>query len=365
MPDSPRTRELRSIKLFVFEIAKGNTVQEQFYMTLLPETYALDQPGRVTVTQTRGGFWIDNFGLGIGSLAFSGTTGWTQRPNFNKGVRSASDLVDGFERWQQLRQFFQDFFDKQERDPSGQYFMRLYNWADEDYFLVVPVGLPRLQRNVQQALLYRYEITFHVLARLEKTGYQEDKDILDEINSRTKRAVVIGQRLETKLDDQWKVLVEDILNRTTLDDGITNEELEEQGLRETVRDQQLQDFYDTILARNSAPDYVPPTDSPDGVVKRTRTLAEKIADFANGKTAFIETTLTEARAITSGWRDVLDALDYALHIPRTIAREVRETLCGVQALLLYPQIFRSSVLGTVEELNALFEESGCSTTLSV
>jgi hypothetical protein len=361
VPENENTRRLRELRRYTWLIYQDREFKKRFDLELLPEQYEVDEPARVTVTQTRGRGWVDHFGLGFGTLTLAGTTGWGQLLNANKGS-SAADRRDGYERWTDLRDFFR-FYHELHGGPGGDNTsMQFCNWTQEDYYEVVPVGLPRLQRSVREPLLYRYTISMHLLGRINQKAYEAERDrLLEQLATDSERAKRIGERMATKLDDQWGVLVRDILHQTTLTQVTDLADLA--GLGQVVRDAQLQTFLDTILARNSPANYVPPQDSSMGVVGRTRNLAEKIVAFANGETRFIESTLTEVRAVAQGWRDVLDAVDYAAHIPASYAREARETLCGVQSLLLYPQVFRSSALAAYDTLTALLEDSGCATTI--
>jgi hypothetical protein len=177
----------------------------------------------------------------------------------------------------------------------------------------------------------------------------------------TERVERIGERVEQNLDSLWLAFVRDIQHQTAVTD--VDDLAAVFGLGPAVRDAQVQSFVNAIVARNAPATYVPPTDSGLGVLARSRTLSEKIADWANGKTRFVASTLAEVRATALAWRDVLDALAYAVHLPASYAREVRETLCSVHSLLLYPQVFRSSVLATFDTLQELIEDSGCATTI--
>src|SRR5277367_3573779 len=45
-------------------------------LVIRPEELTRTDPSRMTVQQTLGGAWADDFGPGLGSINISGTTGW-------------------------------------------------------------------------------------------------------------------------------------------------------------------------------------------------------------------------------------------------------------------------------------------------
>jgi hypothetical protein len=354
MPEKASTRQLRELQRITWEIVRKGVVIEQFHMDLLPETYSVDEPARVTITQTRGSGFVDQFGFGYGTITLSGTTGFTQRRNPNKGALT-DDFADGFERWQALRDLFTRFFQYLTADPGVQYYMHFLNWTQDDYFIVFPSGKPQLQRNIQQSLLYRYNLTVTLIQRLQKTPYlqdQQDKTIEELATQGPKRVGVIGDAITTNMETLWEAFQTQILNTTSLPD-----------IDAVTKDANVQDYMDKVISRNKPADFVTPTDSKDTLMTRTRTLSEKITDFTNRRTSFVDTTLQEVRSVAAYWRDTLDAAEYALNVPALFARQIKETLCSVQSLLLYPQLFRTSAQQTLTDLTGLLQDSGCATTL--
>jgi hypothetical protein len=354
MPEKDASRELRELRRYTWEIVKNGKTIEQFHIDLLPETYSADEPAKVNLTQTRGGGFADIFGFGFGSLTMAGTTGFTERRNANKGALS-DDTADGFERWQQFRNFFVRFFQYISADPGTQYYMHFLNWTQDDYYIVFPTGLPQLQRNIQQTLLYRYNLQVTIIRRLQLTPYIQDERerTIEELATQgPKRVGVIADAIDTNLESLWEIYTEDVLNTASLPD-----------IDDTAKDANTQDYLDKVVARNKPADFTAPTDSNDGLMTRTRTLSEKIGDYTNARTEFVNTTLEEVRAVAAYWRDVLDAAEYAVNVPAAFSRQIKETLCAVQSLLLYPQLFRSSVRATLTDLTSVLQDSGCATTL--
>lgn len=340
-------------------------------MVLMPETYTLDRPARTTIVQTRGGAFIDDFGLGIGTLSIAGTTGFGQAKNnspfFNSTSPTPLPTVDGADRWRGLVNFFDTWYRWKATDDEQLWHMHFYNWSERDYFRVHPMGLPRLMRNVRESLLFRYDIQLSVLRNLSKTDYSRGKlsgDVAEDLGTRTDRAPLIGLRMEEQLQNQ-AILIGHILSNQDIGEFDPNDPLTNLfgELPDDLQDAACQGFIDALIRRQAPANYTVPTDSQSGTVGRTRDLVTRINDYSQGKTAKIDATIGEVQATVRGWRDVLDAAEYAVNLPVVYAREVRETLCSVQSLLLYPQLFVNSVTAALTELADLLLDSGCATTL--
>lgn len=354
MPEKASTRQLRELHRYSWEIVRNGRVIETFHMDLLPETYAVDHPAKATITQTRGTGFVDFFGLGHGQITMSGTTGYTERPNPNKSAIT-DDTTDGFERWQSFRDFFERFFLYVTADPGITYYMHFLNWTENDYFIVWPTSKPQLQRNIQQPLLYRYSLAVTLIAKLAEQPYRQragDRTIEELATQGEKRVGVIADAIEENQEGLWTLFVTDIQNSGSIPE-----------LEDEDKDANVQAYLDKILDRNKPADYARPTDSADPLMTRTRALKTKIDEFTNRAQPFINTTHEEVRAVSAYWRDVLDACEYAVNVPANFARQVKETLCSVQSLLLYPQLFRSSAQQILTDLTSVLRDSGCATTL--
>ena len=64
----------KTLKRMEFEF-KG----QSYRFVLNPETYEQSEPGKVTITQTKGGAFVEAFGAGIIEITISGTTGFKKR----------------------------------------------------------------------------------------------------------------------------------------------------------------------------------------------------------------------------------------------------------------------------------------------
>jgi len=136
---------------------KGNPIG-QYTLVLNPEEYTLIEPARVNATQTSGGAWIDDFGLGIPILYFRGTTGLKNK---------TGNILSGLEELKKLRdEIYRLYFYRQVPGDQNEHELHFYNFTDRDYMIVVP-QIFTLQRSISQPLLIRYEVRFVVRKFIE------------------------------------------------------------------------------------------------------------------------------------------------------------------------------------------------------
>lgn len=184
MPQSDGVHRLRRIE---FEF-----MGKSYKFALNPEEYTQPEPARVTVTQTKGGAWIDDFGAGQPTIQFKGTTGFRtqEQRNYlnNASITSnnqqrylenilrdtsgrysdakklwARDKLEssltGFLKFKELRDYVRKYYNKL---PSGhavkkEHEMIFHNYTDEDHWVVAP-RIFSLVRSVSRPLLYSYEV---------------------------------------------------------------------------------------------------------------------------------------------------------------------------------------------------------------
>lgn len=129
-----------------------------FLHTLLvnPEDIQMEEPARVSVTQTLGGAFVSDFGQGLPTVTLSGTTGYKRR------ISAEGYETDGFDSFKKFRARIYRFF-LESNDPKLSLYW--YNWEDDEYYQVQPQSF-RMMRNKSEPLLYRYELRFTCLRRL-------------------------------------------------------------------------------------------------------------------------------------------------------------------------------------------------------
>ena len=121
-----------------------------YKFVLNPEEYQLSEPNRATLTQTKAGAWIDEFGAGVPMISFKGTTG------FKNGTK---DPKSGFYRFRELREMIRKVYD---RVKPGQVVpadkeLKFYNYTDGQYWIVTPLTFDLL-RSVARPTMYAYNI---------------------------------------------------------------------------------------------------------------------------------------------------------------------------------------------------------------
>jgi hypothetical protein len=123
---------------------------QSFKLALNPEEYEQSQPSRVTITQTKGGAWVDDWGAGIANISMKGTTGWKN---------GTGDPTSGFKKFRELQAMVEAYYTKL---PPGATIpadkeMIFHNYTDEQHYVVIPKVF-RLFRSVARPLLYQYQI---------------------------------------------------------------------------------------------------------------------------------------------------------------------------------------------------------------
>lgn len=123
---------------------------KSYKFALNPEEYTQSEPNRVTATQTIGGAWIDDFGGGIPTISFKGTTG------FKNGTKNPKS---GFNKFKELRDLIRSFyFDKPPgTDIKAKDELIFHNYTDGEHWVVVPKKFDLL-RSVARPTLYLYNI---------------------------------------------------------------------------------------------------------------------------------------------------------------------------------------------------------------
>lgn len=130
MPQSDGNTRLKRME-FVF---KGKS----YTFSVNPEEYTQEEPSRSTVTQTKGGAWVDDFGAGLPTITIRGSTG------FKHG--------QGFTKFKELRDLIRKYYKEKTE-------LTFHNWTDDESWIVHtdPSGF-RLMRSKTNPLLYMYDI---------------------------------------------------------------------------------------------------------------------------------------------------------------------------------------------------------------
>lgn len=152
---------------------------ETYKFNVNPEEYTQEETSRSTVTQTKGGAWIDDFGAGLPTIFIKGSTG------FERGL--------GVEKFKELRSKIRKYYDSGTLGSTPKTEMIFHNFTDDESWVVHtdPSGI-RLLRNKNNPLLYVYELKFiclrpatHPASRTRTGGVNKSIGVNTALTSKT------------------------------------------------------------------------------------------------------------------------------------------------------------------------------------
>lgn len=148
-----KNKSSKSLKRFKFKFHS-----KVYNFTLNPDAYSQDEDGRVTVTKTKGGAFVEVFGSDIISINISGTTG------FRNGT---SDPENGYKKFKELRDLIKSVYDniKDGKSLTDNDLLYFYNYTDNEYYKTIPDKF-KLSRSKSQPNLYKYDIHLYAVARI-------------------------------------------------------------------------------------------------------------------------------------------------------------------------------------------------------
>lgn len=140
---------------------------KSYKFNLNPEEYTQDEPSRSTVTQTKGGAWIDDFGGGLVQIFMKGTTG----------------MKNGFEKFKELRQLIRDYYKEITPGQKVKKELIFHNFTDEESWVVHPdpSGI-KLFRSKTNPLLYMYELRLICLRPAQLPEFTAEPEIFDPLD---------------------------------------------------------------------------------------------------------------------------------------------------------------------------------------
>lgn len=127
-----------------------------YVFDLNPETYDFKIPNRVNVHYTKGGAIVDLFGSGLKELNITGTTG------FRGGSK---DNQHGYKKFLELKKLTLGVMDDISDGREVKDFLNFYNHTDGEAYVTIPIRL-NISRNINQPLIYKYDIQLYVLRRV-------------------------------------------------------------------------------------------------------------------------------------------------------------------------------------------------------
>lgn len=180
-------KEIRDQSLpFLFEAEDQNlSGLVRYILPINPEVYRISHSTRAVATQTLGGVFEDNIGLGLPRITIQGTFGYLGTLNGGGGRHVIGVKQDGWEHYQELESVFLEFYkafgtyndkseytaiDTNKKLPE----LRFFNFTDKDHF-TVQLNKFDILRNTQRRFLYQYDIQMTVLGRY--TGKDDKRSV--------------------------------------------------------------------------------------------------------------------------------------------------------------------------------------------
>ena len=153
-----------------------------------PEDYKITFPQRTTVSKTRSSTVVEDFGQGVGTLTFSGSTGYQRDGNGLNG-KQRMDLLESF-----LILYANSTYDTASSEMAQRRELYFYNFTDDKSYRVhlAPEGYS-IRRSKDNPLLFFYEVNLYILGSAGKPQPNE-------INN-----AVIDENVFTKEEDEMFV----------------------------------------------------------------------------------------------------------------------------------------------------------------
>ena len=256
-----------------------------------PSDYTQKEPNRATITQTKGGAWIDAWGAGIVEFTIKGITGVSgvkMSGNASKVLKVANTLVQattgnngvdvGYQRWKALRDLFREVYNEvQDGEPVTE-LIKLYNYTDNEFWYCYPTqaGI-ELYRSRSKPHIYQYTINLWGIRRIG-----EPETTVGVIGNPNKEQATSEVDTTSETDDAEETVSSDQTTETTDTDPDKVEEGEVlDGSGESNLEDDTTTVQDTTATVSGGNAYVTKTASPGTqadvtIITNTRTKTNAI-----------------------------------------------------------------------------------------
>lgn len=311
--------------LFVLNLSLfGVPTQEIYFFNINPDEYRKSEPNLVEVTQTIGGAFVDDFGVGIPTITMRGHTGWHSSLDpsdrtVRDGVSFYLKLLELFRKTtgDGLRKKFEDA--RIDREDTELWFI---NPQDEEGWVVVPEAFDTT-RNKTRPLLYQYDIRLKCLRLLGS----ERRSFIDPLG------VAIGllnpEIRAERAYDELLTLLDDFETITIGPRQFTQEE--------HIEDEVKKDYSNEIVVqyRNS--------------LALIRRLIRDVGRFVSKETSFIPVPLTIYDETLQTLTAIIDLIDVLSDIDLTARRTYKHFYYNILSLdrsLFVGVVNPNSITGT-------------------
>lgn len=296
----------------------------EFTLTLNPQSLTRVQPGKNAITETMLGHWADSIGLAAPRWDIKGNFGY-----YRKFKPFTEEETDGYQAFMEFNNFVRTYFDENKRrtleSDSNIDLIQMWfiDWEDNDYWVIEPTGMPEKQRTSARPLFRDYVFGFVGLKDLLREGDRDQDNLTKQIDEERDRRIEI---------------VADVLDQENARIKAILEGVEATGLTELI-------------------------------ITRINVVSALIDDFAEGVQEIFDQTigaLTEVISSIDGTVESLVGLARAADPNLEIADlidSLRQTKCGFVTLVSYPEVFEDGLENNLASLEALYTNSGCSSTI--
>lgn len=129
---------------------------QSYKFTLNPEVYELKISNKLNLQYTKVGAFIDAYGEGIKELSIIGTTGF-------KGNKK--DANEGYNKFVEFKKLIERSINDIKFGEEVKEFLKFYNHTDGEAYVCVPIRMG-ISRNVNQPLLYKYDLSLYAIRRV-------------------------------------------------------------------------------------------------------------------------------------------------------------------------------------------------------
>lgn len=129
---------------------------QSYAFTINPEVYELKLSNKINLQYTKVGAFIDAYGEGIKELSIIGTTGF-------RGNKK--DPEEGYNKFVEFKKLIERSMNDVKFGEELKDFLKFYNHTDGEAYVCVPIRLG-LSRNVNQPLLYKYDLSMYAIRRV-------------------------------------------------------------------------------------------------------------------------------------------------------------------------------------------------------
>jgi hypothetical protein len=300
-------------------------ITREHTLFLNPEDVTRHRPAKSSVTLTPAGAFLTDFGLALPTWSLRGHTGWR--------TRTVGGIPrDGYWAWNELVNIFLEYSETNQARSTwtGEHLYRpmelhFHAWDEDDHWQIhpLPTGLPTLHRNNVKPLYRYYDIQFTGLKELGAAEKQDPDGIAESLlDADHERAALLDAAMDgviVKL--QWD-----------LTHGQVN--------MQSPLGQQWSEFISDI-----------------------QSLQADLHATVQGAREFIATPFSVVNELILTSRNLCNEFQQLAEIPFTTIYNLHAMLCQLQVLALYPYWFWQTLLGNLDTIRQMFQDSGCATTL--